>query len=95
LEYYPLPAICELVNTTKLPTPDGLGGPALQAGIARSFNVPLNSNCRIPPEAETYSLNVVATPVNGAPLDYLTIWPSNEAQPYTANVNSPKGTTVG
>ena len=94
LEYYPLPAICELVNTTKLPTPDGLGGPALQAGIARSFNVPLNSNCRIPPEAEAYSLNVMATPVNGVPLDYLTIWPSNEAQPSTANINSPKGTTV-
>ena len=94
LQYYPLMRACELVNTFNPPTPDGLSGPALQAGVARSFTVTASSNCTVPPEAEAYSLNVIASPVNNASLDYLTIWPSDHAQPFTSTLNAPTGTTV-
>jgi hypothetical protein len=94
LYYYPLPNYCELFNTVNPPSPDGLGGPALQAGIARSFQVTNNQNCTIPANAAAYSLNVTATPMNGNSLGYVTVWPSDQAQPYTSTLNAPTGTTV-
>lgn len=92
--YYPLPRYCELINRVNPPAPDGLGGPALQAGVARSFQVTNNQNCTIPPGATAYSLNVTATPVGGTPLGYITVWPSDQAQPYTSTLNAPTGTAV-
>lgn len=93
LYYYPLQKACEVINTNNYPTLDGLGGPSLAAGVARSFQV-TNSRCSIPSDAEAYSLNVIATPVNGVPMDYLTIWPSDQAQPFTSLLNSYTGTAV-
>src|SRR5581483_2804143 len=94
LYYYPVPKYCELLNTVNPPTTDGLGGPPLTADIARSFQVTNNPNCYIPPEAVAYSLNIIATPVNRGSLDYLTLWPSDQAQPFTSTLNAPTGTTV-
>ncbi|HUI84586.1 MAG TPA: Ig domain-containing protein [Candidatus Binatia bacterium] len=94
LFYYPLRDLCELVNTVNPPSPDGLGGPALANGERRDFSVTNNPNCSIPSEAVAYSLNVIATPMEGAPLGYLTIWPSDQAMPYTSTLNSMTGTAV-
>ena len=94
LYYYPLPSICELVNTVDPPTPNGLGGPALLNGQPRTFQVTNNPNCKIPTAATAYVLNVIAMPVGGAPLDYLTVWPSDQAQPLSSNLNSSTGVTI-
>ena len=94
LAYYPLLNICEMANTVNPPNQNGLGGPALLAGVARSFPVSTTPNCTIPPEAVAYSLNVTATPSGLNPLGYLTVWPSTQAQPFTSLLNAPTGTTV-
>ena len=44
---------------------------------------------------QTYSFNVTVVPnPAGQPLNYLTIWPSNERQPYVSTLNNPKATVV-
>jgi len=94
LYYYPLRNVCELVNTVNPPSNNGLGGPALQNGVGRSFQVNNNPNCTIPADATAYALNVIATPVNGASLGYLTVWDSALAQPSTSLLNATTGTAV-
>lgn len=94
LYYYPLPDYCEVLNTVNPPTPDGLGGPALQSGVPRNFQITTNPNCTIPDQAQAYSLNVIATPVNGTSLGYVTLWPSNQAQPFTSTLNALSGMPV-
>jgi len=94
LYYYPLKQVCELVNTVNPPTTDGLGGPALLNGVPRTFQVTNTPNCSIPSQAAVYVVNVIATPVNEASLGFLTMWPSNQAQPYTSNLNSYSGVPV-
>ncbi len=94
LYYHPLPNYCELINTNDPPNPSGLAGPALAAGVARSFQVNNNLNCSIPWDAMAYSLNGTATPVNRHPLGYITVWPSDQAQPLVSTLNAPTGTTV-
>jgi len=53
--------------------------------------VPQLGGCNIPASAAAYSLNVTVVPP--APLGYLTIWPTGEAQPITSLLNSPDGRT--
>jgi len=83
---YQLTAItpCRLVDTRQT------GGP-IQAGTSRDFPVPQLGGCNIPASAAAYSLNVTVVPP--APLGYLTIWPTGEAQPITSLLNSPDGRT--
>lgn len=85
---------CELINTVDPPRSNGLGGPALVGGLARSFQVTNTLNCSMPWDAEAYSLNITATPVNGKPLSYVTVWPTDQAQPLVSTLNAPTGTTV-
>ena len=95
LYYHPLVNYCEVINTNDPPNPSGLAGPALQGGVARSFQISNTLNCAIPWDAEAYSLNITATPVNGKPLGYITVWPSDQAQPLNVStLNAPTGTTV-
>ena len=94
LYFHPLPEYCELINTSDPPNPSGLAGPALSAGVARSFQVSNTLNCSIPWNAAAYSLNITATPVNGKRLGYITVWPSDQAQPLVSTLNAPTGTTV-
>jgi subtilase family serine protease len=61
------------------------GGPELAGGSTRTFNIP-QSSCSIPATAVAYSLNVTVVP-NGS-LNYLTIWPAGQAQPYVSTLNS-------
>ncbi len=93
LQFYNIPGfnLCRLVNTTNPTGP--LGGPALSGGTGRSF--PVQSGfCGIPTTAVAYSLNVTAVPISGAPVSYVTVWPSTQAQPGTSTLNAPTGTTV-
>lgn len=64
------------------------GGPTMATGTVRSFPVP-SSPCAIPTNASAYSLNVTVVPAG--PLGYVTVWPSDLAQPGTSNLNSSSG----
>ena len=92
LQFYPLPP-CRLVDTRGANGP--LGGPRLPAQQSRDF--PLrDSNC-IPSglSIQAYSLNftVVPNPV-GQALNYLTVWPTGQTQPYVSTLNNPTATVV-
>jgi hypothetical protein len=94
LQFYPI-VPCNVVNTTlKPPKPDnGLAGPSLSGGTPRKFPVS-TSPCLAPyPQAQAYSLNVTAIP-KAASLGYLTVWPSEFAQPVVSTLNAPTGTTT-
>jgi hypothetical protein len=80
---------CRMVDTRNPPGP--FGAPSLVAGPARSFSL-LNAGCAIPASARAYSLN--ATVVPAATLDYLTLWPSGQAQPLVSTLNSFDGAVV-
>ena len=78
---------CRLVDTRQT------GGP-IQAGTSRVFNLPQLAQSANPPceslsSAAAFSLNVSVVPYG--PLSYLTIWPTGEAQPNTATMNSLDG----
>jgi hypothetical protein len=85
LAFYPL-SPCRIADTRGPGGP--LGGPFLSANTSRAFPV-LSSSCGILPTAEAYSLNVTAVPHKT--LNYLTIWPTGEAQPYVSTLNSSTG----
>jgi hypothetical protein len=74
---------CRVADTRNPTGP--FGGPELAAGATREFNIPQGS-CNIPTSAVAYSLNVTVVP-NGS-LNYLTLWPSGQAQPYVSTLNS-------
>jgi len=74
---------CRVVDTRN---PDGpFGGPELGPGASREFDIP-QSACNIPSTAVAYSLNVTVVP--NASLNYLTLWPSGQPQPYVSTLNS-------
>lgn len=86
LAFYPL-LPCRIVDTRQGLGP--LAGPFLVGGVSRSF--PLKSGtCNIPASAQAYSLNLTAVP--HGPLEYLTAWPTGEAQPLASSLNAPTGT---
>jgi YVTN family beta-propeller protein len=92
-QFYPLTP-CRLVDTRGADGP--LGGPHLPAQQARDFPV-LTSPCLqgLPNQPQAYSLNVTVVPhPTGQQLGYLTVWPSNEQQPYVSTLNNPTATVV-
>jgi subtilisin family serine protease len=68
----------------------GSGG-AMAANETRSFAIP-QGGCGIPPTAQAYSLNVTVVP--RGPLSYLTLWPTEQAQPLVSTLNSFDGIVV-
>ena len=88
LAFYPLDP-CRIADTRNDNGP--LGGPSISGGTSRAFPI-LSSACGIPSSAKAYSLNVTAAPY--ATLNYLTIWPTGEAQPDVSTLNAPTGTVV-
>ncbi|HTV66262.1 MAG TPA: choice-of-anchor tandem repeat GloVer-containing protein [Bryocella sp.] len=70
---------CRLVDTRQ--------SSPIQGGTSESFDVPQLGGCNIPSTAFAYSLNVTVVPHES--LNYLTIWPTGEAQPYVSLMNSP------
>jgi hypothetical protein len=85
LQFYPLTP-CRIADTRNPTGP--LGGPSIAAGASRAFPVQ-SSACGIPATAKAYSLNITAVPHGG--LDYLTTWPTGEAQPYVSTLNALTG----
>ena len=75
------------VADTRNPT-GAFGGPEMAAGSSRAFDIP-QSTCNIPSTALAYSLNVTVVPNKS--LNYLTLWPTGETQPYVSTLNSYDG----
>ncbi len=82
LQFVPVTA-CRVADTRDPNSP--FGGPELAANTSREFVVP-NSPCGIPANAAAYSLQVTAVP--DGQLNYLTVWPSWQEQPYVSTLNS-------
>ncbi|HTV65777.1 MAG TPA: YncE family protein [Bryocella sp.] len=85
LQFYPLTP-CRLVDTRS-----NQQGGTLQAGQERDY--PIAGNCGIPASAQAYSFNVTVIPPHGG-LDYLTVWPMGEQQPFVSTLNDYTGTIV-
>ncbi len=74
---------CRVGDTRDVTGP--FGGPEMTAGESREFDIP-QSACNVPSTAVAYLLNVTVVP--NASLDYLTLWPTGETQPYVSTLNS-------
>jgi Beta-propeller repeat len=74
---------CRVADTRNPTGP--FGGPEPTAGSTTTFDVP-QSACNIPSGAVAYSLNVTVVP--NASLNYLTLWPGGQAQPFVSTLNS-------
>src|SRR5882757_343101 len=82
LRFIPV-APCRVADTRN--ANGSLGGPMLAAGSARSFVIP-SSSCNIPATALAYALNFTVVPP--APLGFITVWPTGQAQPGTVLLTS-------
>jgi len=91
LAFFPLTP-CRVVDTRNPDAP--LGGPILANGQVRDLPVLQATACNIPSTAQAYSFNYTVIPHNGAPLDYLTTWPSGQPQPVVSTLNAPTGTVT-
>ncbi|MBI4903887.1 MAG: cupredoxin domain-containing protein [Acidobacteria bacterium] len=88
LSYFPLTP-CRVADTRNA---QGLfGGPSIAAATSRLFPV-TQSACGVPANASAFALNVTAVP-HGS-LQYLTIWPSGQEQPFVSTLNSFQGDIV-
>lgn len=88
LAFYPLTP-CRVSDTRNPSGP--LGGPTVQDKESRTIRVTASA-CGVPENAQAYSLNFTAVP-RGV-LDYLSVWPTGEAQPYVSTLNAPTGSTT-
>lgn len=82
LEYMPMTP-CRLVDTRN--ASGTWGGPVMAGQTIRDFPIP-TSPCGVPATAAAYFLSVAVVPRGG--LGYLTMWPTGQAQPYVATINS-------
>jgi len=96
LQFYPM-VPCRVVDTRgDLSLPQGLGPPSFETGESRRLPI-LLSSCfaHLPNQPLAYSFNVAVVPKPARqPLNYLTIWPSDQAQPDVATLNNPTATVV-
>jgi hypothetical protein len=76
---------------------EGFGGafgpPALAAQSVREIPVP-QGQCGIPLGAAAYSLNFTVVPPGGAPMAFITTWPTGKAMPTASTLNSLHGGIV-
>ena len=95
VRFFPLP-LCRVVDTRQTNFPPGLGAPSF--GNMETRDLPLlTSPCLqgLPNQPVAYSFNVTVVPQPaGQPLNFLTIWPSNQQQPGTSTLNNPTATVV-
>ncbi len=82
LQFIPV-AACRVADTRD--PNSALGGPEIAGNTSRDFVIP-NSPCGVPANAAAYSLQVTAVP--NQQLNYLTVWPSWQEQPYVSTLNS-------
>ncbi|HZP24553.1 MAG TPA: choice-of-anchor tandem repeat GloVer-containing protein [Terriglobales bacterium] len=93
LQFYPLTP-CRVADTRVPSLPQGLGPPTFGANETRRLPV-LTSSCLAGVRnAKTYSMNVTVIPNPPGPLGYLTVWPSDQQQPYVSTLNDFTGTVV-
>ena len=95
-DFYPL-APCRVVDTRRTDFPTGLGAPSFGNMESRDLPVLANSPClqNLPQQPLAYSFNVTVVPnPTGHPLGYLTVWPSDQDQPFVSTLNNPTGTVV-
>jgi hypothetical protein len=85
LAFFPVTP-CRLVDTRQ--AAGALGGPSLVGGAARTFPI-LSGPCNLPATALAYSMNFTSVP-NG-PLNFLTTWPTGQAQPLVSTLNAGTG----
>jgi len=85
LAFFPVTP-CRLVDTRQ--ATGALGGPSLVGGAARQFPI-LSGPCNLPATALAYSMNFTSVP-NG-PLNFLTTWPTGQAQPLVSTLNAGTG----
>jgi hypothetical protein len=89
LMFYPL-APCRVVDTR---SPSGpLGGPFLIGGAPGRRFQPLSSDCNLPSNVAACSMNFTAVP--HGPLGYLSVWPSDQSQPFVSTLNASTGTVT-
>jgi len=96
LQFYPLTP-CRVVDTRQTNFAQGLGAPSFGNMESRELPVLRNSPCLqgLPNTPQAYSFNVTVVPhPAGHPLNYLTIWPSNQSQPLVSTLNNPTATVV-
>jgi YVTN family beta-propeller protein len=89
--FFPLTP-CRVADTRTTNGP--LGGPYLYGSQQRDFPVLSATSCGIRSSAMAYSLNFTAIPRRGAPLGYLTVWPTGESQPLVSTLNALTGTVT-
>ena len=81
---------CRVIDTRSIfGFPSPFGAPSLVGGATRSFPMQASTLCNIPASAAAYSLNVTVTPVGGASLGFLTLWPLGSSRPNASTVNNP------
>lgn len=86
---YHVLAPCRVIDTRNAEGPGGLGGPALVAGVSRTFQ--LAGACGIPETATAVSINVTVT--QGGAAGSLTIYPGGGAVPLATAINFGAGRT--
>jgi len=91
LQFYPLTP-CRVADTRTFAGFTGSQGPPyLAGGTSRNFAVA--GLCGVPATAAAYSVNVTVVPAGGV-LNFLTTWPTGQAQPWASTLNSPAGLVV-
>ena len=89
LVYFPMTP-CRLLDTR--PAPDNVGPRATAVAGHETYTqtvIGTNGNCTVPVDARAVAMNV--TIANGTADSYLTVWPSDAAQPVASNLNWPAG----
>jgi len=81
---------CRLVDT-RPGAPSTISSGALIGGTSRTLPI-LSSSCNVPATAKAYSLNFTVVPPTA--VDYLTVYPTGERQPFVSSLNDPTGTVV-
>ena len=84
LLFYPVPP-CRIADTRAPVGP--LGGPSISPLETRDFNP--TGKCALPPQAKAYAANVTILP--RSTLGYLTLWPTDTAQPLASTLNALDG----
>ncbi len=93
-QFFPLTP-CRVVDTRDSNQPMGLGPPAMGNRETRELPI-LTSPCLqgiSNPQAYSFNITVSPNPAHH-PLNYLTVWPSDQEQPFVSTLNNPSGTVA-
>ena len=90
LQFYSLTP-CRVFDTRS--APGTFGGPSLIGFVERDFPIPASA-CQVPANALAYSMNFTVTPVNGQPMQWMSVWAKGQSQPTASTLNNPTATVV-